>query len=134
MVARRDLQCSGTLGINYYCWYRGLFFAFSAVGVKCGSAYNDFAWHEERFKEMLQNSVIPLFIQTINFCLQDPEKFRVCVWHKNQALMQIRGKDNDTGWNMYNMCAEKGALIVTGTPLVFLEKGKAGGNMAMIVT
>lgn len=40
--------------------------------------------------------------------------WRICAWHKNQQDMQVGGKSNEVGWNAYEICRQKGALIATG--------------------
>lgn len=40
--------------------------------------------------------------------------WRICAWHKNQQDMQVGGKTNETGWNVYETCRQKGAIIATG--------------------
>jgi len=37
-----------------------------------------------------------------------------CAWHKVQNRMQVGGKNDETGWGVYNICTTVGALIVTG--------------------
>jgi len=41
-------------------------------------------------------------------------KWKVCSWHKNQRLMQVGHKGDETGWYPYEICRENGAMIVTG--------------------
>ncbi len=37
----------------------------------------------------------------------------VCVWHKNMRAMQVGGKGDETGWEVYETCREQGAIIAT---------------------
>jgi len=99
------LQCSGTLFVNYWCIYRGLFIAFSSVGTKCGNGYSDYGWHESELKRMLE----------LSHNLTEPlEPWVTCAWHKNQKNLQVGSQGDETGYEMYNLCREEGALIVTG--------------------
>lgn len=36
-----------------------------------------------------------------------------CVWHKNMRAMQVGGKGDETGWEVYEACREQGAIIAT---------------------
>ena len=38
----------------------------------------------------------------------------VCAWHKNMQAMQVGGKGDETGWEVYETCREVGAIIATG--------------------
>src|SRR3989338_10572566 len=38
----------------------------------------------------------------------------ICAWHKNQRAMQIGGKGDEAGWEIYETCREQGAIIATG--------------------
>lgn len=101
------LQCSGTLFVNYWCMYRGLFLAFSSVGTMCGDGYKEYGWHEDEMAAMLGKSG-----DYADTGLAEP--WVTCVWHKNQQLMQTGDKSDETGYGMYDLCANEGALIVTG--------------------
>jgi hypothetical protein len=43
----------------------------------------------------------------------DGHMWKICSWHRNQTSMQIGGKDNDMGWNVYETCRQNGAIIST---------------------
>jgi hypothetical protein len=52
---------------------------------------------------------------TINGLLSgDDHIWRVCNWHQNQAKMQIGGKGDEMGWEVYDTCRAQGAIIMTG--------------------
>jgi hypothetical protein len=85
-------NCKGDLGVNSYCTYKGIFFILSGVGTFG-------AGHESYIKEQLTNSNAP---------------WKICSWHKNQRLMQVEGKNDDTGWQVYEQCRKAGAIIATG--------------------
>ena len=83
--------CTGDLGVKSSCSYQGLFFILSGVGTKGVD-------HEAYIRnELAQTTAI----------------WRICSWHKNQRKMQIGGKDDGTGWGVYEACRESGAIIAT---------------------
>jgi len=87
-----DAQCLGDLGIQSSCEYNGLFFILSGVGV---TGYD----HAEYIKKQLdENNSI----------------WSICSWHKNMKLMQVGGKHDETGWDVYEECRKGGAIIATG--------------------
>ena len=90
-LAKTDAQCIGDFGVNAACTYRGLFFVLSGVG----TLGDDHA----------------AFMQTV---LAGTEaRWRVCSWHKNQQRMQVGGKRDETGWEVYETCRANGAIIAT---------------------
>ena len=38
----------------------------------------------------------------------------ICSWHKNQRLFQIGTKSDETGYEIYDLCRSRGAIITTG--------------------
>ncbi|MGI9305558.1 MAG: metallophosphoesterase, partial [Gammaproteobacteria bacterium] len=55
------------------------------------------------------------FAQYLNDQLiNDQHIVKICSWHKNQAAMQVGGKGNEMGWQVYENCLQQGAIIVTG--------------------
>jgi hypothetical protein len=44
----------------------------------------------------------------------DPHIWKVCNWHQNQEAMQIGGKGDEMGWDVYETCRRQGAIIETG--------------------
>lgn len=44
----------------------------------------------------------------------DTSTWRICSWHKNQEVMQVGGKTDETGWGVYEACRAGGAIIATG--------------------
>jgi hypothetical protein len=83
--------CSGDLGVNSVCEYQGLFFILSGIGT-LGSG------HESYIMEQLA---------------ADNSTWRICSWHKNQTAMQVGGKGNSVGWEAYEVCRERAAIIAT---------------------
>ena len=87
--------CSGDLGVNSYCTYKGLFFVLSGVGaIDTGRA--------SYIKEALASDAARKSV------------WRVCSWHENQRLMQVGGKRDTVGWEPYEECRKAGAMIATG--------------------
>jgi len=103
------LQCEGILFVNYWCVYRGLFIAFSSVGTKCGDGYDDYGWHEQQLSEQLEKS--HHYADNRGTLI---EPWVNCAWHKNQEVLQLTDKGDETGFGVYNLCSSEGALIVTG--------------------
>jgi len=44
----------------------------------------------------------------------DPHIWKICNWHHNQQAMQVGGKTNEMGWDVYETCRLQGAIIQTG--------------------
>lgn len=89
---RIDAKCFGNLGVKAACTYKGIFFILSGVGTK------DFN-HNSYIKKQLA---------------QDNSIWSICSWHKDQRLMQVGGKHDETGWEVYEECRKGGAIIATG--------------------
>lgn len=87
-------QCSGDLGVDAECTYRGLHFVLSGVGTigKKGD-------HEQYIADALA---------------ADDSLWSLCAWHKNQRDMQAGDKPDEVGWTAYQHCQQDGAIIVAG--------------------
>jgi predicted phosphodiesterase len=48
------------------------------------------------------------------FLSGDNHIWKICSWHQNQAAMQIGGKGDEMGWDVYETCRAQGAIIQTG--------------------
>lgn len=59
-----------------------------------------------------ENSEFAQFIDD-QFSATDPA-WKICGWHKNQKAMQIGGKGDEMGWDVYENCRKHGAIITTG--------------------
>jgi hypothetical protein len=44
----------------------------------------------------------------------DNHLWKICIWHQNQAAMQIGSKGDEMGWDVYETCRNLGAIIETG--------------------
>jgi len=87
-----DAQCVGNLGVKSSCMYNGLFFILSGVGV-----------FETEHAEYIQKQLD-----------ENDSIWSICSWHKNMKLMQVGGKHDETGWDVYEECRKGGAIIATG--------------------
>jgi calcineurin-like phosphoesterase family protein len=85
-------ECTGDLGVESSCRYRGLFFILSGAGTM-GSG------HERYIRQQLE---------------ADHSTWRIVAWHKNQMEMQVGGKESEVGWGPYEAARELGAIIATG--------------------
>ncbi len=90
-----ELTCSGDLGVESVCTFRGLFFLLSGVGTKIAKDDPD---HVAYIRNQLA---------------QTDSIWRICSWHKNQKLMQVGGKYDQVGWETFKACREGGAIVAT---------------------
>ncbi len=91
-----DARCEGVIGLKAACTYKGLFFITSGVEV----FFLQLGWHHAAFmSRALAGS---------------PSRWRICSWHYTQRAMQVGGKDDQTGWGVYEACRNGGAIIATG--------------------
>ncbi|MDH5472774.1 MAG: metallophosphoesterase [Gammaproteobacteria bacterium] len=88
----KGVSCSGDIGVNAACTYKGIFFVLSGIGT-LGSAHIDY------MQTALANS---------------KAHWKICSWHKNQHLMQVGNKPDEVGWEAYETCRRAGAFIATG--------------------
>ena len=75
-----------------------------------------FAWKGVHFVFVGENGQNAEFADFIDAELSGgaPGDWKVCGWHKNQEAMQIGGKTDEMGWDVYEKCREHGAIITTG--------------------
>ena len=91
-----DVNCRGQLGVRSACTFRGLFFILSGVGAI--PEVPDHPEHVDYLRDQLA---------------QTDAIWRICAWHQNQTLMQVGAKENDVGWQPYEVCREAGAIVAT---------------------
>lgn len=84
--------CTGDLGVNSACTYKGIFFILSGVGT-LGSNHIEYLRNNLTFSNA---------------------NWKICSWHKNQRLMQVGGKPDEVGWETYETCRLSGAIVATG--------------------
>eukprot|EP00002_Diphylleia_rotans_P009173 TRINITY_DN1920_c0_g1_i3.p1 TRINITY_DN1920_c0_g1~~TRINITY_DN1920_c0_g1_i3.p1 ORF type:complete len:501 (-),score=104.09 TRINITY_DN1920_c0_g1_i3:357-1859(-) len=87
----RDAQCTGDIGVNMLCNYKGLLFVLSGVGT-LGS-------NHARYIDTSFTSTAAIW--------------KVCSWHKNQHLYQTGSKSDETGYEVYDTCRQHGAIVAT---------------------
>ncbi len=89
---RLGLTWHGDLGVQSSFKYKGIFFVMVAPGVM-GSGHDSF------IKKQLA---------------ADYSTWRITAWHNNMNRMQAGGKEDETGWGVYEEARKGGAIIVTG--------------------
>ncbi|TRX59562.1 hypothetical protein FNH22_10445 [Fulvivirga sp. M361] len=91
---RLGIEWTGQLGVMSSFSYKGIFFVSSApdefgiTSTEAGNYIRD---------QLSGNSAI----------------WRISFWHKNQRLMQIGGKADEAGWDVYEESRKGGAIIAT---------------------
>ena len=91
-----EVNCRGELGVRSACTFRGLFFILSGVGAI--PEVPDHPEHVDYLRDQLA---------------QTDAIWRICAWHQNQTLMQVGAKEDDVGWQPYEVCREGGAIVAT---------------------
>lgn len=90
-----EISCSGDLGVQSVCTFRGLFFILSGIGTTIAKNDPDHVAYIR--KQLAQTNSI----------------WRICSWHKSQKKMQVGGKRNDVGWESFKACRKGGAIMAT---------------------
>ncbi len=93
-MARLGLTWDGELGEMSAVSFRSIYMLFGAPGT-LGSDPTTYA---DYFADRLA---------------ADHSIWSICSWHKNQTLMQVGGKGDEAGWEVYDRCREGGAIIAT---------------------
>lgn len=57
------------------------------------------------------DSIYAPYIQTQ--LADDNHIWKICSWHRNQNVLQIGTKDDETDWGVYETCKNNGAIIAT---------------------
>lgn len=91
-LRRLGIPWNGDLGVQSILKYNGLFFVLAAPGV-IGQE------HDRYIREKLA---------------ADRSLWRIAAWHKNQQRMQVGGKSDETGWEVYEEARKGGAIVATG--------------------
>jgi Calcineurin-like phosphoesterase len=94
-LRRAGIAWNGDLGVQSSLRYEGIFLLLTAPGVRDTPKTT----HQAYIREQLA---------------ADRSTWSISAWHKNMERMQAGGKDNDTGWGVYEESANGGAVIVTG--------------------
>jgi 3',5'-cyclic AMP phosphodiesterase CpdA len=90
-------RCTGKLGVQSACTFKGLFFILSGVGTLPNRP--DDGKHVAFIREQLA---------------QDTSLWRICSWHKTQRMMQLGRKRDAVGWGPYEACRKGGAIVANG--------------------
>ncbi|MEW5851762.1 MAG: DNRLRE domain-containing protein [Myxococcota bacterium] len=88
---RVGATCEGDYGVMSACHYQGLYFVLVGPDIM-GSG------HDLYIRDRLT---------------ADASLWSVCSWHKLMRLMQVEGKNNETGWGVYEECRRGGAIVAT---------------------
>ncbi len=91
------LRCTGELGVNAACTFRGLRLAESSIGTR--PAIADDAETVQQLHDAFSDSTA---------------RWRACLWHKNQHDMQAGSKSDEVGWVAYSECLGAGAMVFNG--------------------
>ena len=112
------VECKGGLGVNSVCAYQGLFFILSGIGTKGYGYPKDLPefipWHLRYGITALPSQFLHSLYIKNQIAASDGYIWKICAWHKNQRLMQVGGKLDETGWDVYEECRKGGAIIATG--------------------
>jgi hypothetical protein len=92
---RLGITWSGRLGVRSTFYYKGVFFVLTAPGITSG----------------LDDGASDTYIR--DQLAADNSVWSVCSWHKNQRLMQLGTKTDETGWGVYEEARKGGAIIAT---------------------
>ncbi len=88
---RTGLTWNGEFGVKCAATYKGIFFVLTAPG---SLGLNHDTYIERQLKA-------------------DQHLWRICAWHKNQRVMNVGYKDDETGWGVYQAALDGGAIIAT---------------------
>jgi hypothetical protein len=96
-AAISGLRCSGEVGVQAKCTFRGLVLVESGIGT---------------LPEVPDD---PNRLAALDRSLTDETAiWKICAWHKNQRDLQLGSKTDEVGWGAYEICRQHGALIMTG--------------------
>jgi hypothetical protein len=112
---RLGIAWSGRLGVRSSFHYKGVFFVLTAPGI--GSGFDDGA--------------SDLYVR--DQLAADNSAWSVCSWHKNQRLMQVGGKTDETGWGVYEEARKGGAIIATAHEHSYSRTHLLGGMSSQTV-
>lgn len=92
---RLGISWSGDLGVQSTLHFKGLFFVLTAPGITSGfDSGNNGAYIRDQLAA-------------------DRSVWSICGWHKDMKLMQVGGKEDETGWEVYEEARKGGAIIAT---------------------
>jgi hypothetical protein len=85
-----------------------------------GGATREAGAHDANYKTTFRGLVIATVrvgdtgARITPFLQNDPHIWKICQWHHNQQAMQVGGKTDEMGWDVYETCRQQGAIIETG--------------------
>jgi predicted phosphodiesterase len=85
-----------------------------------GGATREAGAHDSNYKTTYKGLVIATIKKgdtgsnITPFLQGDAHIWKICNWHQNQQAMQIGGKGDEMGWDVYETCRQLGAIIQTG--------------------
>jgi hypothetical protein len=91
---RLGIPWEGDLGVRSSFHYGGIFFVLTAP--------DDFGDGDEVFAPYIRDTLAA-----------DDSLWSISGWHRNMTAMQVGGKDDDTGWGVYEESRRGGAIIAT---------------------
>lgn len=91
---RLGISWNGDLGVQSSFHYKGLFFVITAPGIDGFDTGNSDTYIRDQLAA-------------------DSSAWSICSWHKDQKLMQVGGKPDETGWGVYEEARKGGAIIAT---------------------
>lgn len=94
-----ELSCTGDIGVKAFCQYRGIEVVQVARGVDEVPGVLSSDGYQDYIEQSFANS---------------QSRWRICSWHKNQKKMQVGGKQDETGWGVYQACLQSGGIVATG--------------------
>jgi hypothetical protein len=92
-LTRLGITWEGDLGVQSTIRYNGLLLVQTAPGIK---------GKESNFGTYIKDKLA-----------SDNSIWKICSWHKNMRLMQVSGKVDETGWEVYEEARKGGAIIAT---------------------
>lgn len=94
---RGVLSCTGSIGENSFCKYKGLHIGLSGPDVIGAD-------HAKYLQSRLKKS---------------KHIWKICSWHKVMETLQVSQKNDEAGWDVYETCRKNGALIINGHEHVY---------------
>jgi uncharacterized protein (TIGR03437 family) len=113
--ARLGISWTGRLGVRSTFHYKGLFFVLTAPGITSG----------------FDDGASDLYVR--DQLAADNSVWSICSWHKNQRLMQVGGKTDETGWGVYEEARKGGAIIATAHEHSYSRTHLLGGMSSQTV-
>ncbi len=90
-MRRLGISWEGDLGVKSSFTFNGIFFLLTAPDI-FGAGHAEYIQHK---------------------LAADHSVWRIASWHKNMKRMQVGGKSDETGWEIYEAARKGGALIAT---------------------